>query len=364
MIKILEEFEYYVQAQQYANADSLVKSLLQTNCIARLERKDALQILYRIGYVYPDLTLEICSHRDDIPKPFKDTLRIALGDIPPLRFYKQADTLIAIKIALMRRKVLLARLLVHKFYRQYGLQPISLVKGNRLTVGNNRKKVKKSHNTQRVSVIVTTYNSSTFIENCIDSLLNQSISNVEIIVVDDASTDNTLKILKKYPSIKVIELNENRGTYYARNIGIEYSSGEFITFQDSDDWSHPQRITYQLQQLLNSQTTVANFSHFFRVDELTALPVCRQNYPLLRLNFSSMMLRREVFYEIGEFDAHKRIESDKKFFRLIELYYGENCVSYIKVPLAIGLYRQNSLTTSQNSGFDSYGYSSSRKLIL
>ena len=362
MSKILKEFEHYVQAQQYAHADSLVESLLQTNCIVSLERKDALQFLYRIGYVYPELTLELSKQRDDIPRPFKDTLRIALGDTPPLRFYKQADTLIAIKIALMRNKPLLAKLLIYRFYRQYGLQSINLVKNNKLTIGNNRKKVKKIHNTQKVSIIVTTYNSAAFIENCIDSLLNQSINNIEITVVDDASTDNTVEILKKHSSIKVIELNENRGTYHARNIGIQYSSGEFITFQDSDDWSHPERVARQLSQLNENLHTIANFSNFFRVDDETGLPICRQNYPLLRLNLSSMMIYRKTIEALGGFDDQRRIESDKRLFNKILSHYGENSIEYIKLPLAVGLLRRNSLTTSKASGFDRYGYSRHRVL--
>lgn len=363
MSKILKEFEHYVQTQQYASADSLIKNLLQTDCIARLKRKDALQLLYRIGYVYPELTLNLCHQRNDIPKPFKDTLRIALGDIPPLRLFKQADTLIAIKIALMRHKPLLAKLLIYRFYRQYGLQPINLVKNNKLTIGNNRKKVKKIHNTQKVSIIVTTYNSAAFIGNCIDSLLNQSINNIEITVVDDASTDNTGEILKKYSSIKVIELDKNRGTYHARNIGIQHSSGEFITFQDSDDWSHPERASTQLQQLLDNPNTMANFSNFFRVDETTGLPSSRQNYPLLRLNLSSMMIRKKVLKKLGCFDDQRRIESDKLLLNRILSNYGKDSVEYLKLPLAIGLLRKDSLTTAKGSGFDKYGYSAIRELI-
>lgn len=363
MSHILKKFEHYVQTQHYSKADALVEGLLNSNTITDLKRKDALQLLYRIGYVYPELTLQLCNQRDDIPRPFKDTLRIALGDIPPLRLYKQADTLIAIKIALMRHKPLLAKLLTYSFYHQYGLQPISLVQKNKLTIGNNRKKVKKNHNSQKVSIIVTTYNSAAFIENCIDSLLNQSINNIEIVVVDDASTDNTVKILKKYSSIKVIELNENRGTYHARNIGIQHSSGEFITFQDSDDWSHPERASTQLQQLLNNPNTVANFSNFFRVDENTGLPNCRQNYPLLRLNISSMMIRKDILEEIGRFDDKYRIESDKKLLNAILLRYGKKSVSYIKLPLAVGLLRNKSLTTAKDSGFNKYGYSPLRDLV-
>ena len=363
MSTLLKEFDHHVQAQQYASADSLVESLLQTDCIASLERKDALQFLYRIGYVYPELTLELSKQRDDIPRPFKDTLRIALGDTPPLRFYKQADTLIAIKIALMRNKPLLAKLLIYRFYRQYGLQSINLVKNNKLTIGNNRKKVKKTHNAQKVSIIVTTYNSAAFIENCIASLLNQSIKNIEIIVVDDASTDDTVDILKKYSTIKVIKLDENRGTYHARNVGIQHSSGEFITFQDSDDWSHPERVARQLSQLNENPHTIANFSNFFRVDDETGLPICRQNYPLLRLNISSMMIYRKTIEALGGFDDQRRIESDKRLLNKILSNYGKDSIEYIKLPLAIGLLRKNSLTTAKDSGFDKYGGAPLRELI-
>lgn len=360
MTEILTEFEHYVQTQQYDNADSLIKSLLHTSVIHDLEREESLTLLYRIGYVYPELTLELCKQRKDIPRPFKDTLKMALGDTPPLRFYNQADTLVAIKIALMRHKPSWAKLLIYRFYRQYGLQPIDLVRNNKIIIGNNRKKLKKIHNNQKVSIIVTTYNSAAFIKNCISSLINQTIDNIEIIVVDDASTDNTVEILKKYSSIKVIELNENRGTYHARNIGIQHSSGEFIAFQDSDDWSHPQRLELQLEELLKTNTNIANYSHFFRVDELSGLPTCRQNYPLLRLNLSSMMISRITLNKLGGFDSTKRIESDKKLLQLIESIYSKNSISYIRKPLAIGLYRENSLTTAQASGFNKYGFSTER----
>lgn len=363
MSDILKKFEGYVQTQQYNNADSLIESLLRNSVVAGLERKEALQLLYRIGYVYPEITLKLCNQRNDIPRPFKDTLKIAVGDTPPLRFYSHADTLVAIKIALMKHQSWLAKIFIYRFYCQYGLKPIDLVKNNKLTIGNNYKRIKKIHNPQKVSVIVTTYNSAKFIENCIESLLNQSIDNIEIIVIDDASTDNTTEILKKYLNIKTIKLTENNGTYYARNIGIEQSNGEYITFQDSDDWSHPQRLELQLNALLNTSTKVASFSHFFRVDELSGIPVCRQNYPLMRLNLSSMMISSLALKKLGGYDSSRRIESDKKLFQLIKSIYSENSISYIKKPLAIGLYRDNSLTTARSSGFNKYGFSNVRYLI-
>lgn len=363
MSTVLEEFEHYVQTQQYSKADFLIESLLSSNVIISSERNTALKLLYRIGYVYPELTLKICDQRDDIPRPFIDTLKIATGNTPPLRFYNRADNLVAIKIALIRHRPLFARLLIYKFYRQYGLKTIKLVKDGKLTIGSNQKIFRKQSNVNKVSVIITTYNSESYIDNCIKSILNQTVNNIEIIVVDDASQDNTVRLLKKHSTIKIVELSENKGTYNARNIGIKHSTGEFITFQDSDDWSHPERVSRQLLQLLKNPNTVANFSNFFRVDENTGLPSCRQNYPLLRLNLSSMMIRKDALKELGGFEDQRRIESDKLLLNNILSKYTESSINYIKLPLAIGLLRKNSLTTSKDSGFDKYGYSPVRILV-
>lgn len=357
------EFERYIQAQEYNKADSLIESLLYNTQITRINRKDALSLLYRLGYVYPELTLELTKQRKDVPKPFIDTLNITLGNIPPLRFYKYADTLVALKIALIRKKPLIARFLINRFYKQFGLMPISLINKNCLTIGNNNKKMAKVFNTEKVSIIVTTYNSEHFIENCLNSLLNQSLSNIEIIVIDDASTDQTANIVSTYPEIKLVKLQENKGTYFARNIGVIHATGDFITFQDSDDWSHPKRCEYQLNELLNRPESVANFSYFFRVDETSGLPSCRQNYPLLRLNLSSMMIRSNVIKDLNGFQDDIRIESDSLFLDQLKNQFKAESIDYIKSPLAIGLLRHNSLTNSKETGFNRYGFSAHRKFF-
>lgn len=76
-----------------------------------------------------------------------------------------------------------------------------------------------------------------------------------------------------------------------------------------------------------------------------------------------MMIRKEILEGVGGFDDKHRVESDKRLLNKILSNYGENAVSYIKLPLAIGLLRKNSLTTSKDSGFDKYGNSSIRKLL-
>lgn len=91
----------------------------------------------------------------------------------------------------------------------------------------------------RITIIVPFYNTSEYLKKCLDSLLHQTISSIEIIVVDDCSTEDTEKIYAEYASCKNIIFlrNEQRlGPGGARNRGIEIAHGEYIGFCDSDDW--------------------------------------------------------------------------------------------------------------------------------
>lgn len=91
----------------------------------------------------------------------------------------------------------------------------------------------------KLSIIVPVYNAEEFLENCLISLHNQTIKDIEIILVDDGSTDKSLEICNSFAMldarIKVLE-QENSGQSVARNRALEMASGEFITFTDSDDW--------------------------------------------------------------------------------------------------------------------------------
>ncbi|OFX67891.1 MAG: hypothetical protein A2X12_07340 [Bacteroidetes bacterium GWE2_29_8] len=94
-----------------------------------------------------------------------------------------------------------------------------------------------------VSVIIPAFNRENTISYCLDSVLNQTYQNFEIIVIDDYSNDNTINILNNYSGkdkrISIIKLDKRSGAQYARNKGIEYSKYEWIAFLDSDDkWEH------------------------------------------------------------------------------------------------------------------------------
>ena len=90
-----------------------------------------------------------------------------------------------------------------------------------------------------VSIITPVYNGEKYIEKCIESVLNQTYKNLEMIIVDDGSIDNSENIIKKYTKensfIKYIKLKENRGISNARNVALKNATGRFVAFLDCDD---------------------------------------------------------------------------------------------------------------------------------
>ena len=94
-----------------------------------------------------------------------------------------------------------------------------------------------------ISIIVPIYNVDKYLSRCIDSILNQTFKNFELILVNDGSTDKSLDICKYYKNIdnrKYIINKKNGGLSSARNAGLEIARGKYIGFVDSDDYIHPQ----------------------------------------------------------------------------------------------------------------------------
>jgi len=134
-----------------------------------------------------------------------------------------------------------------------------------------------------VSVIVPVYNSENFIENCINSIINQTYKNIEVILVDDGSTDNSLEFCKKYESTKVkVFHKENSGVSSTRNYGMEKMNGEYFTFIDSDDYIDSNYI----------ETMVSNLT-----DDLTLISV-----PYIQVhNNDFKMIKFKDFYDLNTF---------------------------------------------------------------
>ena len=121
-----------------------------------------------------------------------------------------------------------------------------------------------------VSVIIPAYNSERFIKRAIDSVLNQTYQNFELIVVDDFSSDETLNYILEYSEndkVVIKSLNKNSGVASARNFGLQLSRGQYIAFLDSDDWWEEQHIELLLSDLKANSGASLSYSTFKIFDE-------------------------------------------------------------------------------------------------
>ena len=104
---------------------------------------------------------------------------------------------------------------------------------------------------KKVSVILPIYNASTYLKECIDSLINQTYSNIEIIAINDGSTDESVKIIEQYMKkdnrIKLYNNEKNMKLIYTLNKGLSLSSGDYIARMDSDDICRLNRIEKQVE---------------------------------------------------------------------------------------------------------------------
>lgn len=106
-------------------------------------------------------------------------------------------------------------------------------------------------NTPLISVIIPNYNCAAYLKECLESVLQQSYKNMEIIVVDDGSTDNSKNVLLDYGDQIRLFSTSNMGASAARNYGISKSKGEFVAFLDSDDVWEPNKLNLQIEKITN-----------------------------------------------------------------------------------------------------------------
>jgi glycosyltransferase involved in cell wall biosynthesis len=115
-----------------------------------------------------------------------------------------------------------------------------------------------------VSIVIPVFNVENYTENCLNSIINQSYKNIEIIIIDNFSEDNSLSIIKKFkdPRIKLIANSSNLGVSSARNIGVDNAIGEYITFIDSDDWVDTNYVEMLLHNIYNVDLVIADFIYY------------------------------------------------------------------------------------------------------
>lgn len=198
----------------------------------------------------------------------------------------------------------------------------------------------------KVSVIMTAHNAAATVRRSVESMLLQSWLNIEIVIVDDASTDETWTILsamaQRHKSfLRAIRLETNLGTYIAKNIAISESKGEIIIFQDSDDHSHPDRVAIQAWHLVTNPQLLGNRTKYCRFNPSTGLAIPVAGH-LTKSGLITVAVRRAVFDRIGYFDAVRRAGDDEWFGRA-RVVLGSHLFASLNVALYLAELRQNSL---------------------
>jgi glycosyltransferase involved in cell wall biosynthesis len=155
-------------------------------------------------------------------------------------------------------------------------------------------------NSPLVSIVIPCYNVGDYVQRAVESILTQTYTNVEIWIIDDASTDDTLQKIKGFNDnrIRVIQYEENTQKVGAVNDVLKKVNGDFICFQDSDDWSEPHRIALQLEQF----------------DRDSRLGICFTNYRYIgmkkRLRGRIARSDSELKNEFMEFGNNKNVGFD------------------------------------------------------
>lgn len=208
-----------------------------------------------------------------------------------------------------------------------------------------------------VSIIMSAFNAEETIEYAVESLINQSYKNIEILICDDGSSDNTPLIIKKMAQkdsrIKIYRSKKNQGTYNIRNEMIKTAQGEFITFQDSDDFALPNRIAEQVSVLSASSKPMCA-TQWLRMTPSGEF-VYFYDDKLSRFCVVSTMIKAEVFKRIGLF-RESLVAADTEFYEKAISVYGNSAIERIEKPLILGLWGSSSLTkipdlTAENNGF-------------
>lgn len=217
-----------------------------------------------------------------------------------------------------------------------------------------------------VTVIIPVYNRERTIKRSIDSVLAQSYANIELIIVDDGSSDGTLRVVNSYQDrrMKLICLNRNSGANVARNIGISVAQGEYIAFQDSDDEWMKDKLEIQIKYLESTGNKVCYCPYFLcRNKEIKIIPRHPENKELYEeqiqtilrkknvISTQTLVIHKEVVKTVGIFDETLRRLQDYEFVIRVCQHYK---IGYIEKPL-VNVYRMNdSISNNKPALIDSY----------
>jgi len=225
-------------------------------------------------------------------------------------------------------------------------------------------------NNIKVSVIIPVYNSEKYLKQCLDSVVNQTLKDIEIIVVNDGSTDNSLKIIQeysnKYKNIKVIN-KQNEGCYKARNVGLETAKGEYIAFLDSDDYiefnmyeklyskakeTDADIVSSNYYILENNKLKIVDFYSSIKLLEKTNNKLVGAENILLDAVIWSRIFKRQMLIDKGIMFHSDIHTADDAFFHALTMLNANKIIYIPDVLYTYRISRNGSITTNLHNEFN------------
>lgn len=243
----------------------------------------------------------------------------------------------------MRRKI-------QSKLNQATLKARYLLAGRKLTgpfranTKNGSEPNQRSSQNPSVSIIMTTFNSAENVKEAVCSALESKYVAVELLIVDDASLDETPAIIRDLASddsrIRVFENSRNFGTYFCRNLGLLLARHDYVAFLDSDDLQHPERVRIQIDSLEASSGSQVSVCLLRRWDHTLTRPVSG-----LQLGYVTTVFRRSLIHRVGFFDS-VRFGGDIEFIERVQSVFGARALLTVPKELYEARTRSKGLTMS------------------
>lgn len=209
----------------------------------------------------------------------------------------------------------------------------------------------------KISVVIPAHNREKYIKRCLDSIINQSYAPYEIIVVDDASTDNTIQVVERYscPIVRLIKCKINGGAQKARNIGIKEAKGDWIAFLDSDDEWLPDKLEKQKKKIEETGYRISAGGALVKKGNITYTWFCDGNSgsiytEILQLKtylfFPALLVHKQCLIDMGYLD--EAVVSQQELDTAISLTKNQKVV-FINEPVFIYNYLHEGETISSSS---------------